>query len=133
MRKSVSAIGLLSLLFVFGAKAEAQLNLASMDWSVKAPHNLAKEPPSRKVVEEFLQLGDDNANSPSLCSFTFADLRRNGTLTLLYASDSSGRGFCNEIEMVDRTGATFELSNLDTSEAFGDGDDVRKLVKDLDN
>ena len=104
--------------------------LASMDWSVKAPNSLVKEPPSRQAVEELLQLGDTYKSSPSLCSFTFADLRQTGTLSLVVGYDSSGRGFCNDIEIVDPTGSGFESSSLPTA-AIGQGEDVSKLPKDI--
>ena len=104
--------------------------LASMDWSVKAPNSLVKEPPSRQAVEELLQLGDTYKSSPSLCSFTFADLRQTGSLSLVVGYDSSGRGFCNDIDIVDRTGSGFESSSLPPA-AIGQGEDVSKLTKDI--
>jgi hypothetical protein len=107
--------------------AAAALALASADWSVKAPHSLAKEPPPRKEVEELLGLSD---TTESLCSFTFANLRRTGTLSLVAAFDSSGRGFCNDIEIVDRTAFGFESTDLPTTE-IGQGVDVSKLIKDI--
>ncbi len=100
------------------------------DWSVKAPNSLVKEPPSRQAVEELLQLGDTYRNSPSLCSFTFADLRQTGTLSLVVGYDSSGRGFCNDIDIVDHTGSGFESSSLPPA-AIGQGEDVSKLTKDI--
>ena len=117
------------LLSAHVALAAAAPTLASADWSVTAPHNLAKEPPSRKEVEELLELGDTTMNSPSLCSFTFANLRRTGTLSLVAASDSSGRGFCNDIEITDRTAFGFESASLPPTE-IGQGIDVSKLVTD---
>jgi hypothetical protein len=120
-----------ALIGVIASKAmAAPPALASADWSVNAPHNLAKYPPSRKAVEELLDLGDTTASSPSLCSFIFADLRHTGTLSLVAASDSSGRGFCNDIDIVDRIESGFESSGPPPTE-IGDGIDVSKLIQDI--
>jgi hypothetical protein len=123
------ALGLAVLLSTRAAVA-TESALALMDWSVKAPNSLVKEPPSRQAVEEMLQLGDTYRSSPTLSSFTFADLRQTGTLSLVVGYDSSGRGFCNDIDIVDRTGSGFESSGLQPA-AIGQGEDVTKLIKDI--
>jgi hypothetical protein len=104
--------------------------LAVSDWSVNVPYSLAKKPPSLKEVAELLGLENATASGSSLCSFTFANLRRTGTLSLVAAFDSSGRGFCNDIEIVDRTAFGFESTDLPTTE-IGQGVDVSKLIKDI--
>jgi hypothetical protein len=123
------ALGLVALLSTRAAGA-TEPALASMDWSVKAPNSLVKETPSRQEVEQMLQLGDTYRSSPTLCSFTFADLRQTGTLSLVVGYDSSGRGFCNDIDIVDRTGSGFESSGL-PSASISQGEDVTKLIKDI--
>jgi hypothetical protein len=123
-------ISILVFPFLIGANALAappMPELALADWSVNALHSLAKEPPSRKEIEEFLGLSDTD-DSP--CSFTFTDLRQTGTLSLVAASDSSGGGFCNGIGIIDRTAYGFEATDL-PSEAIGQGIDVSKLVQDI--
>ncbi len=82
-------------------------------------------------MEELLGLSDTSTNGDStLCSFTFVDLRRADTLSMVAAFDSSGRGFCNDIEIVDRTASGLEVAMLPTTER-DQGDDVSKLVKDI--
>jgi hypothetical protein len=131
MRKRVWPLVLSALISVMASKAiAAPSTLASADWSVKAPRNLAKYSPSRKAVEELLDLGDTTASSPSLCSFIFADLRHTGTLSLVAASDSSGRRFCNDIDIVDRTEFGFESSGPPPTE-IGQGIDVSNLIQDI--
>ena len=112
------------------AIAATQPALASANWAVTAPHNLAKERPTRSEVEQLLGLGDTIENSPSLCSFTFADLRRTGILSLVASSDSSGRGFCNGIDVIDRTAYGFETTDLPSTE-IGEGTDVTTVIRDL--
>jgi hypothetical protein len=124
-----SALCLAALLSTRAAVA-TEPALASMDWSVQAPHSLVKEPSSRQAVEELLQLGDTYRSNPSLCSFTFADLRQTGTLSLVVGYDSSGRGFCNDIDIVDRTTSGLESGSLPPA-AIGPGEDVSKLIKDV--
>ncbi len=128
---TASVVCLLTCLFSSIAVAQAAVpTLASANWAVTAPHNLAKERPTRSEVEQLLGLGDTTENSPSLCSFAFADLRRNGTLSLVAASDSSGRGFCNDIEITDRTPDGFQSAGP-TSAEIGQGENVTKLIKDI--
>src|SRR5271167_1677335 len=101
---------LYALLSMRAAVAATPSALESADWSVNAPHSLAKEPPSRKDVEKLLGLSDSPTKGSTLCSFTFADLRRKDTLSLVAAFDSSGRGFCNDIQIVDRTTSDFAFA-----------------------
>jgi hypothetical protein len=112
--------------------AAAAPALASADWSANAPHSLAEKLPTRKEVEEFLGFSDTtDYTTDSLCSFTFADLHRTGSLSLIVASDTSGRGFCNGIGIIDRTVKGFESTDLPPTE-IGQGIDVSKLIKDID-
>jgi hypothetical protein len=119
-----------ALFSVHAAIAATPSALTSADWSVNAAHSLVKEPPSRKDVEKLLGLSDSPTSGSTLCSFTFADLRRADTLSLVAAFDSSGRGFCNDIEIVDRTAFGFAFADLSSAE-IGQGIDVSKLIKDI--
>jgi hypothetical protein len=111
--------------------AEKMPTLAAADWSVNAPNNLAKHPPSRKEVEKLLGFGESYSVTPGgdviqgLCSFTFANLRGTGTLSLVVVSDYSGR-FCNEVTIVDKTPYGMQASHLG-----GFGGEASKLVKYL--
>lgn len=86
-----------------------------------------KEPPSAEEVEKLLGFSDPTAGSDvSLCSFTFADLRRTGTLSLIVSSDLGGVS-CGYIEIVD---PGFEHAGLSTF-AVGHGENVQNLIKDI--
>jgi hypothetical protein len=112
--------------------------LALYDWSVKATPNLATNPPSIKIVEGFLNalqlsLGGeadfgDNGNE-YVCSFTFADLRSNGYLSLIAGIGITGRGMCRGVYIIDKTASSFEtyLSEGDPEA----GNDVSDKIKDL--
>jgi len=55
MRKKVLPIPFFALSFLFASSALAVAHdLASMDWSVKAPHNLAANPPADDVIKTFM-------------------------------------------------------------------------------
>ena len=86
--------------------------LASYDWSVSASPNLATNPPPKDVVAGFVAGGAylTSEQAPySLCVFTFADLRHNGTLSLLASVDTSGR-FCGSSTLIiDKTPGQFEV------------------------
>jgi len=98
--------------------AEKMPALAAADWSVNAPHNLAKYPPSRKEVEELLGLGESFSVTPSgdvtpeLCSFTLANLRGNGQLSLVVESYAGGNRGCNELGIVDKTPSGLAWTDL---------------------
>jgi len=132
MRKPTLTVSLLASMFLLASNSLATPSALELaDWSVNAAHSLAKELPPRKEVEKLLGLSDTGTNGDStLCSFTFVDLRRTDTLSMVAAFDSSGRGFCNNIEIVDRTASGLEDAILPTTER-DQGSDVSKLIKDI--
>jgi hypothetical protein len=94
MRKRFLPVPLFALSMVFGASAlSATTDLASMDWSVKSPHNFAADPPLDKAVVAFVAKMEGIAPDFSICSSHFADLRHSGNLSLV-VSTSDGR-FCD--------------------------------------
>jgi hypothetical protein len=111
----------------------SQTALAKADWSVKASPNLAKQPPSLETVEAFVLaletsvlgeslLGDDT----EICSFRFADLRHDGSLSLVYGEDTIDRPSTCAVHVVDKTRSGFELY----SGAEGELEKVEDLGKD---
>jgi hypothetical protein len=110
MRKRILAIVFLGLSCLFGATALAEPpNVASMDWSVKASHNLAAEPPSDDAIVAFLAKLEGIPPNFVICSARFADLRHAADLSLV-VSTADGR-FC-DLNIVDKTSSGFEVSNL---------------------
>src|SRR6267142_6190568 len=103
MRNKVLRISFFALSFLFASSAlAATTDLASMDWSAKAPHGLAANPPADDLVETFLsKLG---LESPGICYARFADLQHSSTLSLV-VSESDGR-FCH-LFVVDKTAGGF--------------------------
>ena|ERR1700691_1703101 len=118
-----AAVALLAVCCGLAAPLDAQdisashSKLASYDWSVKASPNLAVRPPPQKDVESFLnrlQLslgGDaefvDNGNE-RVCSYTFANLRRNGLLSLIAGFGITDTGMCRGVYIIDKTVSGFE-------------------------
>ncbi len=105
------AFSLASLLSSFGwaQTAAAPPDLASYDWSVKAAHSLATNPPPADGVWAFVN--NALAGDPSqghLCEFHFADLRHSGNLSLVVVIDSGGIGGCKGIDIFDKTAYGFE-------------------------
>jgi hypothetical protein len=114
MRKATSAITLLASTFLFASNSlAAPPDLATADWSVKAPHNLAANPPSDDVVKTFMaNLNDGDAYPTGICSAHFADLHHSDTLSLVVAEDD-GR-FCHPF-VIDKTARGFLKYSLDPS------------------
>jgi len=101
-------------------------SLAAYDWSVAASPNLADKPPPIEVVERFMLSVQTTATSTSssfgagpgkLSSYKFADLRHDGFLSLVAATDMGGKvscsdshngGFCS-VYIVDKTKTGFEV------------------------
>jgi len=126
MRKKVLPIPFfaLSLLFASSALAVAH-DLASMDWSVKAPHNLAANPPADDVIKAFMGKLDGAAGDPQgICYAHFADLHHSGRLSLVV---SEGDGRACYLSVVDKTVVGFQRYSFDLSR-LGD----RPEIKDLD-
>ncbi|MGH7813908.1 MAG: hypothetical protein ACREQI_07905 [Candidatus Binataceae bacterium] len=99
------------------------MDLVSADWSVKAERNLVSKPPSKEEVDRFLNEIGVGINGPGrygLDSFRFADLRRNGQLSLLL---SSGR-FGNFTSVIDKTVSGFEWRELPSGFGGADAEDV---------
>jgi hypothetical protein len=110
MRKRMLVISLLGLSCLFAATALGEPpNVASMDWSVKAPHNLAADPPSDDAMVAFMAKLQGIPPNFVICSSKFADLRHASNLSLI-VSAADGR-FC-DLNIVDKTSSGFEMSNL---------------------
>lgn len=110
--------------------------LASYDWSVSASPNLARNPPSQKIVEDFFssfQDPDDAALSEEagvyVCSFKFADLRRDGFLSLVAGLGIKDRPSCRGMTIIDRTKSGFE--SYGAGGEIGSGSDVSEQIRDL--
>jgi hypothetical protein len=111
--------GLFILVFILGcvllprlavAAGSPQPNLASADWSVSAPHNLAKDSPSNEAVWNFMThfWSDAWVEQGKLCSFRFVDLRHSGELSLVSVYDWGGTLDCNQLTIFDKTSAGME-------------------------
>ncbi len=128
MRKRVLPIPLLALSFVFASNSfAAPPNVASLDWSVKAPHNLAASPPPDDVIKSFMSELHDLPGYPiGICYARFADLRRSGTLSLV-VSESDGR-FCHIIA-VDKIAGGFTMYAFNLAH-FADVPEIKDLGRD---
>ena len=92
-----------------------QQGLAAMDWSVKAPHDLAHNPPSEKAVRSFIGNMTNSVGSITnqVCNVQFADLKHNGTLSLVLGDDGGGTADCNYTEIFDKNAESIEEYFLD--------------------
>ena len=98
---------------MFGVSAaadetQAQVDLKRADWSVNAPHDLAHNPPSEEAVRSFI-----GHMTNKVCDPHFADLKHNGTLSLVLADDGGGTADCNYTEIFDKSGGRVEEYELD--------------------
>ncbi|MBF6561103.1 MAG: hypothetical protein IVW56_12495 [Candidatus Binataceae bacterium] len=125
-------IGTLAFSFVVAPFAFAQTpapppDLASADWSVGAPHSLAKDPPANEAVWNFMIhfWGDAWIEQGKLCSFQFVDLRHSGELSLVTIYDWDGGGNCNDLTIFDKSPAGVEGFD------YGGGPPLDDQVKDL--
>jgi hypothetical protein len=75
-------------------------DLARRDWSVNAQPSLATSPSSAKEVEGFVSWLLNEQGDP-LCSFTFADLRGSGRLSLVIYTNESGWKTCQEVKIIE--------------------------------
>jgi hypothetical protein len=117
--------------------------LASDDWSVKASPNLAAKPPSMKVLVKFLDaidsstggdgdLGEsesDDEHGAYVCSFRFADLHGDGSLSLVAGLGVPNRLSCRDVYIIDKTAKGFEI--YITGGSIGDGQNVSASLEDL--
>ena len=117
-----------------GSTSAARPRLASSDWSVKASPNLATKPPPASVVDAFIQNQENLANGYEndllrVCSFHFADLRHDGSLSLVAGTDGSGRGLCRQVDVLDKTASGFQIFEITGS--IGAGSDISDTIKDI--
>ena len=136
MRLRSGAAVLLAAAFFLASPLEAQAaaatpDLAVADWSVKAAHSLASNPPSLDAVEDFTgrAIGESEDNPPvDVCEFRFADLRSSGNLSLIMTVDGGGRGGCNLFYIFDRTPKGLELYKANAR-----GHDLANSVLDINH
>jgi hypothetical protein len=111
------------------AARTSQGDLRKADWSVKAPHNLAKNPPANDAVWKFIGLVPGRPDLGKLCDFRFVDLRRSGTLSLVVNYDGGGESNCNSISVFDKSGARIEEYDL-PDDGYLDTADVKDINGD---
>jgi len=100
------------------AKTSLQ-DLNSADWSVNAPCDLAHNPPTKDAVWSFIgHLPGRLPDLGKLCDFRFADLRRQGTLSLVVSDDAGGTADCNDVEIFDKSAGTVEQYYLPPGTAY---------------
>lgn len=124
----------------YASSKVAHSKLGSYDWSVDASPNLANKPPSRKIVEDFIDSlqpadsGDvalEKEAGVYVCSFRFADLRHDGSLSLVFGIGIKDRPSCRAVGIVDKTKLGFE--SYGSGGAIGAGGDVSDDIEDLNH
>ena len=65
-------------------------------------------------------------NEKLVCSYRFADLQRDGNLSLVVGTDMSGRELCSEVFIIDKTASGFKIYF-----AGGSGADVSSNIEDI--
>jgi hypothetical protein len=125
MKKSVLLlISLLAVSLLFEANSQAATtDLASLDWSVKAPHNLATNPVTDDQIKTFMSRLDGGISPQGICEAHFANLQHSGTLSLV-VSENDGR-FCH-LSVVDKTNGGFNRYVFDLSLGT-DGPEIQDL------
>jgi hypothetical protein len=99
-------------------------DLASMDWSVKAPHNLAANPSADDVIKAFMGKLDGADGYPlRICYARFADLEHSGILSLVVSE--ADRKACH-LSVVDKTARGFRSYSFDLSRGV-DGPEIKDL------
>ena len=128
MHKIVLTLPILSVFMVVSSSLAAPPDLASMDWSVNPAHTLAKNPPARKMVWDFINHFRDDTGG-RLCSFRFVDLRHLDELSLVAVYDGGGSVSCNQLTIFDKSATGFEA--YDYSDGLQDADvkDQSKMVE----
>jgi hypothetical protein len=96
-------------------------DLTKADWSVNAPHDLAHNPPSKDAVSRLIGLSPDNPSMGKVCDFHFADMRHQGTLSLVVSDDGGGESDCNDVDIFDKTPRGLEDRQLNAGFAYLDG------------
>jgi hypothetical protein len=92
--------------------ASSDEDLTKADWSVNAPHDLAHNPPSEEAVRSFLRSTVGSITN-QVCNAQFADLKHNGTLSLVLGDDGGGTADCNYSEIFDKSAGKFENYSAD--------------------
>ena len=88
---------------------------------MNAPHDLAHNPPSKDAVSRLIGLAPDNPSMGKVCDFHFADLRHQGTLSLVVSNDGGGESNCNDVDIYDKTPRGLEDRGLNIGTAYLDG------------
>jgi len=105
-------------------------DLTKADWSVNALHDLAHNPPSEEAVRSFLRNVPNSVGgiTNQVCDIQFADLKHNGTLSLVLGDDGGGTADCNYSEIFDKSGGRIEeyfqdayIGNPSVEDINGDG------------
>lgn len=122
MLKILLTIPIFGLWFVFPSNSWAgPPDLASADWSVKAPESLAAKPPSDEAIVTFLAKLEGIDPDFSICSSQFADLRRSDNLSLVVSTTD---GLLCSSSIFDKVGSGFAWYTFD-------GDSGAPEIKDL--
>jgi hypothetical protein len=129
------ALAMTSAVRADGTISPSQTKLSKADWSVKASRNLAKDPPSLDTVEQFVRAMEISVNGESclpkycyICDFAFADLRRDGTLSLVYGLGVNTRP-CSDVAIIDETSSGFQSHSM--TGALGAGNNIPPSIKDV--
>lgn len=126
MCKSILSISfLVASLFPVVASGAATPDLASIDWSVNATHNLATNLPSDDVINAFMTRVIGVRGYPTgICYARFANLENSGQLSLVVAvSDSTGCG----LAVVDKTPSSFRVYSFDLFSHYAQSPEIRDL------
>ena len=106
--------------------AGSDVDLSKADWSVNAPHDLAHSPPSEGAVRSFLRYMANSVGgiTNQVCDVQFADLKHNGTLSLVLGDDGGGTADCNYSEIFDKNDGRFDEYFLDAYIDTPGADDI---------
>lgn len=126
VRISFAALIVLSFL---QSQATAQ-DISSSNWNVRANDSPQANAPSAKAILSLIAtITRQETNAFDVCSYLFEDLDQDGKYELLASIDYSGRKFCNELMVVEKSEPKFVLEKVETWHA----DDMGNLVQDLKN
>jgi len=111
MKRSILPVCFFALFLFFPLNSWAgSPALASANWTVGAPGNLATNPPSNDSLIAFVAKVEGGLPNFVICSSKFADLRNSGSLSLVVAT-SDGR-FCSP-DIIDKTASGFDWYSFD--------------------
>ncbi len=111
------------------AQAVAAPVLASANWSATSAQPLTASTPSSAAVQALVNyLRQADGGGFSVCASRFANLRNSGTLSLV-ATVNQGTGFCNYIDIVDKSSSGFAIDEIVGSR--GSGENLSQVVQDL--